>query len=235
MKRCVLMVAVVFVLTANVYADSLYCREKGSWPFGPSYAVALDPARNLAFVGSGGGVYILNVSNPSSPVKVSEAIHTKGLVYGLYYQANRLYIAAKEAGLEIWNVTNPEAPARLGGYDTPGYARGVAVSGNYAYVADGDAGLRIIEFYGQGIEEGFQPTANRSRLTATIVRNVLRWEKTGDRRPMTDDGSAAFLVDVTGRKVFDLKPGENDVRHLSPGVYFIRSGSGIDRRVVIAR
>ncbi|MDI6756244.1 MAG: hypothetical protein QME78_17875 [Thermodesulfobacteriota bacterium] len=32
----------------------------------------------------------------------------------------------------------------VGYYDTPGYAYGVAVSGNYAYVADGGSGLRII-------------------------------------------------------------------------------------------
>ena len=35
-------------------------------------------------------------------------------------------------------------PQRVGGYDTSGSAYGVAVSGNYAYVADGDAGLQVI-------------------------------------------------------------------------------------------
>ncbi|MDK9700066.1 MAG: hypothetical protein OEM52_07975 [bacterium] len=34
---------------------------------------------------------------------------------------------------------------RVGYYDTPGYADAVAVSGNYAYVADGTSGLRIID------------------------------------------------------------------------------------------
>jgi hypothetical protein len=32
----------------------------------------------------------------------------------------------------------------VGGYDTSGYAQGVAVSGNYAYVADSDGGLVIL-------------------------------------------------------------------------------------------
>ena len=36
-------------------ADSLNCRLVGSWPFGPSYAVALDSARELAFMGSAAG------------------------------------------------------------------------------------------------------------------------------------------------------------------------------------
>ncbi len=39
----------------------------------------------------------------------------------------------------------------------------------------------------------------------------------------------------------DLVPGENDVRHLSPGVYFVRPASGVKRdasgvyKVVIQR
>lgn len=43
-------------------SDSLNVRFVGNWPFGKSYAVAIDSARNLAFCGSGGGVYILDVS-----------------------------------------------------------------------------------------------------------------------------------------------------------------------------
>ncbi|MEO0070733.1 MAG: hypothetical protein ABIK39_01415, partial [candidate division WOR-3 bacterium] len=139
------------------------------------------------------------------------------------------------AGLRVISIADPAHPNEVGYYDTPGYACGVAVSGNYAYVADYDAGLRIIEFYGQGIEEGLQPTANRSRLTATIVRKVLRWNKTEDRGPKTEDRAQAFLVDVTGRKVLELKPGDNDIRHLAPGVYFIKDGSSIERKVVITK
>ena len=79
---CLLLVGVVPA------QDSLNCREKGSWPFGRSLAVAYDASRNLAFLGSGGGVYVLDVANPAQPFKLSEAIHSRGLVLGLYYQAN---------------------------------------------------------------------------------------------------------------------------------------------------
>jgi len=118
-KKSILFV-VVFVLAASAaQADSLYCRLVGAWPFGPSYAVALDSARNLAFCGSGGGVYVLDVSDSSSPVVLSEAIHTRGVVRDLYYQTNRLYIAAQSAGLDIWDVSVPASPALLGRLDTP--------------------------------------------------------------------------------------------------------------------
>ena len=36
------------------------------------------------------------------------------------------------------NITNPSSPVEAGFYDTPGSAYGVAVSGNYAYVAEGN-------------------------------------------------------------------------------------------------
>lgn len=54
--------------------DSLNCRLIGNWPFGLCYAVAYDSSRSLAFMESGGGVYVLDVSNPTQPVKLSEAI-----------------------------------------------------------------------------------------------------------------------------------------------------------------
>jgi hypothetical protein len=50
-----------------------------------------------------------------------------------------------------------------------------------------------------------------------------------------------ILLDISGRKVMDLRPGENDVRHLAPGVYFVRDegrgtkDAGRTRKVVITR
>ena len=118
MKYASILLAIGLLLVGIAQADSLNCREKGSWPFGPAYAVAQDASRNLTFCGSGGGVYVLDVSNPAAPRKLSEAIHTRGVIAGLCYQSNRLYIAAVQAGLEIWDVANPEAPARLGRVQT---------------------------------------------------------------------------------------------------------------------
>ena len=40
----------------------------------------------------------------------------------------------------------PSAPAEVGFYDTPGTAGGVAVAGNYAYVADNKYGLFILAY-----------------------------------------------------------------------------------------
>jgi len=44
------------------------------------------------------------------------------------------------------------------------------------------------------------------------------------------------LLDITGRKVLDLKPGRNEVRALPAGVYFVRQAvSRQTTKVVIQR
>jgi YVTN family beta-propeller protein len=89
---------------------------------------------------------------------------------------------------------------------------------NRVYVANNtSASISVIRDSGGGVEE--TPNAElRTSNVATIVRGGLmmndRGQKTGDR---------AELLDISGRKVLDLRPGANDVRALAPGVYFIRT------------
>ncbi|MFO7675882.1 MAG: hypothetical protein R6X12_06170 [bacterium] len=50
------------------------------------------------------------------------------------------------------------------------------------------------------------------------------------------EGIHALLFDAAGRKVMELQPGENDVRRLAPGVYFVRrQDTGESARLVLAR
>ncbi|UCG43880.1 MAG: hypothetical protein JSU73_04480 [candidate division WOR-3 bacterium] len=61
-----------------------------------------------------------------------------------------------------------------------------------------------------GITEGAAEVGG-SALPATIARGVLRLPAGGN----------GILLDIAGRKVMDLQPGENDIRHVAPGVYFV--------------
>jgi hypothetical protein len=77
-------------------------------------------------------------------------------------------------------------------------------------------------------------TPNRG---ATIVRRVLFLSEDTSFKPQ-----AASLLDVSGRKVIDLKAGANDVSGLAPGVYFVREepqSAGLQpqavRKVVLTR
>ena len=59
-------------------------------------------------------------------------------------EASYLY-AASDWGLEIFTLIAPTQPARIGEIATPGSARSVAVEGDTAYVADGAAGIQVID------------------------------------------------------------------------------------------
>jgi len=54
----------------------------------------------------------------------------------------------------------------------------------------------------------------------TIVRGVLFLPKS-----TSPSSNASCLLDVSGRKVMDLRPGANDLGRLSPGVYFVRTAT----------
>jgi hypothetical protein len=42
-------------------------------------------------------------------------------------------------------------------------------------------------------------------------------------RSASTSSSPSCLLDISGRKVLALRPGPNDVSHLAPGVYFVRT------------
>jgi hypothetical protein len=52
----------------------------------------------------------------------------------------------------------------------------------------------------------------------SVVRGVLFVAGARDEGQGTRDE----LLDISGRKVLNLKSGANDVSHLAPGIYFVR-------------
>ncbi len=57
------------------------------------------------------------------------------------------YIANRETGLLVIDISNPQSPRLVGSIDTPGSAYAVAVSGTYVYIADLDHGLQIVDVH----------------------------------------------------------------------------------------
>ena len=107
------------------------------------------------------------------------------------------------------------------------------------FVIGADSGtihvLRDVE--GGVAEEGSKFQASSRKLEATVLRGVLFLPEATSRKPQ-----AASLLDIGGRKVMDLKPGENDVSRISPGVYFFREEPQAEsrkpqavRKIVITR
>lgn len=56
------------------------------------------------------------------------------------------FVAAGSGGLRVIDISSPSVPVEIGFVETSDEAYGVAIAGNYAYVADGpDGGLQVID------------------------------------------------------------------------------------------
>jgi hypothetical protein len=115
--------------------DSSNTSFKGNFPFSYSYALAMSPDGDLVFVGSGGGIYVTDVSDPQNPVILSE-VRTRSLVDQCTYDpvSKRLYVCAYFSGIEIWDLSDLSAPDRMSRFPTEPYPRsGIAYIGNHLF------------------------------------------------------------------------------------------------------
>jgi hypothetical protein len=89
----------------------------------------------------------------------------------------------------------------------------------YQYNLFGEPLMPVWVPQGSGVEERAAPDAGRMTRHAgpTVVRGVL---------VLSVAQAPGAMLDISGRKVMDLSPGENDVRHVAPGIYFVRGDSG---------
>jgi hypothetical protein len=98
--------------------------------------------------------------------------------------------------------------------------------------------LQIVGYGGHDVWDdiSFSPSSGQAERAGsaspapTVVRGVLQ----AGSRQQSEGG--AHLLSVTGRKVFDLKPGANDVSRLARGVYYVAIAPGQPvRRIVLLR
>jgi hypothetical protein len=182
------LVSITDPVTGRSTDDSLNLRYVGSWPFGPADPIAVDSAQNLLFLGSGGGVLVLDVTNPSQPQRVSDGIRISGSVLGLSYDPalTRLYVAAQTAGLDIWDVSRPAQPTRLG--NLGGSFQDVSVAGTLAYLADA-VGLLIAD-----ISDPAHPFPVGATDTAMVTPRAVVVQ--GNHAFLAADETALWIVDI---------------------------------------
>ncbi len=88
------------------------------------------------------GLQIVNVTDPRQPVGV---VTVEGLpVRDIKVVGSLLYVAADDADLLVFDISEPAAPRLTQTYAVAGDAMGVVIDGDYAYVAAGGAGLQVL-------------------------------------------------------------------------------------------
>jgi len=185
---------------------------------------------NYAYVGNNGArLSVVSLADSTHPVEVGwcdtrePAMSIAVDDYACALGDKRLYVVS---------TSDPTHPDTVGHYHRSDWStRGLATSGDYIYVA-ADSELSVFQRYIAGVEEATNAELQATNCEATLVHGVLMLGAADRRRQAVD---RAELLDVTGRKVMNLRPGANDVRVLAPGVFFVSERRGGIRKVIVAR
>ena len=150
------------------------------------------------YVGMGPRLYIYNVSILSNPVLLGISGLLPDVIQDveLVESTNRVYVTLGEGGLAVFSTVNKTTPELLGTYDTPGFARGLFMNGNYAYVADGVNGLVVLNI-----------------STPTAIFQAAYYDTPGEARMVAITGTnRTFVADGTGGMlVFEVNPSAGEI------------------------
>ncbi len=113
---------------------------------------------NYAYLNDG-SLVVLDISNPSAPVKVNHGSRKhdsvksySSYVYetgrGIHINGNYAYMTDITDGLEVFDISDPLSPARVGECGPFGDTCGLHSSGNNVYLASGEGGLHVIDVSG---------------------------------------------------------------------------------------
>ncbi len=108
-----------------------------------------------AYLASGeGGLHVVDVTDRTEPNAVGW-LDTPGIASAVTIAGDHVYLGDRinyladgtrlPSSLRVVDISSPTAPREVGVAELPGNARDVAVSGDYAYVADERTGLLVID------------------------------------------------------------------------------------------
>ena len=125
------------------------------------------------------GVKLFDITSLRNPVAVPEATVPLADARRMYIARTYAYVAAKQEGLVILNVTNPRAPkvyqkVTLGGAlnDAEDVIVGTTNASLFAYVADGKNGVKVLQLTSPESQRGFYG------FSPAPMPELIAWAKT---------------------------------------------------------
>ncbi|NOZ12466.1 MAG: hypothetical protein GXO69_02315 [Acidobacteria bacterium] len=104
----------------------------------------VDISNDIAYVTLlGGGVAIVDISDPANPVLESRI--TMSYSRDAKISGNNLFVADGYNGLQVYDVSDPTAPVKIGGYSSGSFAYAVAINGSKAVLGDSSPGLTLLD------------------------------------------------------------------------------------------
>ena len=114
----------------------------GSLATSPSRGVAVSGHR-VCLAGYLGGVIVINVATPTNPI-LERTIDMPDPCYDVAIADNYAYVACRTAGLVVTDISAAPTHEIVCSLNTH-YALGVTLDGSIAYIADGGAGIQVID------------------------------------------------------------------------------------------
>ena len=114
------------------------------------YARDVVTAGTIAYAtDSPSGLYVFDLSRPGPPEPVG-VVHAPAAPRDVEVSVGAdsrptLIVGAGGGDLQVYDVSDPAAPRRLSSFETPGRATRVSLDGDYAYVADTEAGVQVVD------------------------------------------------------------------------------------------
>jgi hypothetical protein len=191
-----------------------------------------------AFVTDDDGLKVLNITDPNRPVPVSSGVVRLQNPGRLYVARTYAYVANGPEGLAIVDVENPERPRldqmfNAGGLlnDTRAVQIGSVSASQFALVADGRNGLRVVQLISPDTvpgAQGFSPRPN-PRLIATYPTHgeAIAVSRGLERDRVVDEtGGQTVVFGRRGSRPFHLNEMERFYLHSE----FADAKDGVARR-----
>jgi len=110
----------------------------------PGFAMSVEVIDDIGYVANENGLLLIDLKHSTSS-KIIGFVDTPGSAHSVVVVGNFAYVADMNGGLQIIDVSDPEAPVITGSLITPGQAWSVTVIDTVAYVADLQNGLQVID------------------------------------------------------------------------------------------
>jgi len=188
-----------------------------------SFVTTVTFREDYAYIGGLVRLLVWDVSDLSQPVFVNRLdIIMRDDIESVTIMDNTAYLAFGRAGLVIVDVSNNRL-VKVGLYDTPGNAMGVAVKGSYAYVADDKGRLRILDISDSAhpAEVGFYNTPGNAQDVVVTAGYVYVVGKAISLRVL-DISDPVYPVEVG----FLDTPGGAESVAVAGNYVYIASGEG---------
>jgi hypothetical protein len=141
----------------------------------------------LAYVGRGEQVDVVDMAAPDSPKLLGSYVpSTRSLVRHVLVDRSRVLVVDSVGGLHVVDMSDPAHPVEQGGFNPDGSAVNVAVSGDAAFLVEGNDGLHVLD------------------LTSTGSLRRIGGYRTGAVWDVALDGAGKLVAVGNGLATFDL-------------------------------